>query len=381
MASSMKIVFIITNLATGGAEMMLLKLLKNLDRSRFQPMVISLIGKGEIGPRIEELGIPVNTLGMCRGTLNPLAFLQLVRLLHRLRPDVVHTWMYHADLIGGLASQLAGFRQVVWSLRHSNLDPAHNKRSTLVAVRMCALLSRWVPRKIISCSALSQQVHADVGYVGEKIHLIPNGFELDRFTPNVVARAAVRAELGLPADALLVGVVARYDVQKNLLGFVQAAALVAQQCPQVHFVMAGKEVDGSNAQLANAIADFPPLAAHMHLLGRRDDVPHLMAAFDVLALPSHGEAFPNVLGEAMACGVPCVVTDVGDSAEIVGNTGRVLPVGDMAGLALQLVAVLRLPAAHRCALGQQARARVQANYEIGHVVRMYEAVYDQLLIK
>ena len=373
-----KIIYVITNLATGGAEVVLLNTLQNIDRSHFQPTVISLMGRGEIGPRIAALGIPVHTLGMRPGIPNPWVLVRLAKLLRQLQPDVVHTWMYHADLLGGLAARLVGCRRVVWHLHHSDLSKAHNKRSTLAVVALCARLSRWVPRVIVSCSQRAQQVHADVGYAAEKIQLIPNGFDLERYAPDVAARASVRTELGLPPDAPLVGVVARFDPLKNHLGLVQAAAQVLQHYPQVHFVLAGTDVDARNAVLQAAIAARPGLAAHMHLLGRRDDVPRLMAALDVLALPSHGESFGNVLCEAMASGVTCVTTDCGGPAEIVGDIGRVVPVGDMDGLACELVAVLNLPAAERAALGQQARARVQANYEIGHVTRMYEAMYERV---
>ncbi len=373
-----KIAFIITGLSTGGAEMMLHKLLQNIDRRRFQPTVISLMDKGEVGPRIEALGIPVYTVGMRRGVPNPLLVLRLARLLRQLRPDVVHTWMYHADLLGGLAARLAGCRRVIWCLRHSNLSKTENKRSTLAVVGVCARLSHSLPAWVVSCSHKAKTVHEAAGYAASKISVIPNGFDLNHLQPDAEARANLGAELGLPPDALLVGVVARFDVQKNHLGFVQAAAQVLAALPQAHFVLAGKDVDAGNAALQSAIAAHPGLAAHMHLLGRRDDVPRLMAAFDVLASPSHGEAFPNVLGEAMACGTPCVVTEAGDSAEIVGSTGRVVAVGDMAGLARQLIAVLKLPTAERTALGQQARARVQENYEIGRVARQYEAVYEQV---
>ncbi len=375
----MNLTLIITNLATGGAEMMLHKLLQNIDRRRFQPTVISLMGKGEIGPRIEALGIPVHTLGMRRGTPNPWMLVRVARLLRQLQPDVVHTWMYHADLLGGLAARLAGCRRVIWGIRHSNLSKTENKRSTLLVAQACARLSPWLPAQILSCSSRAKVVHGQIGYRADKIHVIPNGFDLSRFQPDTPARADVGAELGLPADAPLVGLIARFDPQKNHLGFVQAAAQTWGQMPQAHFILAGQGVDAGNAALQAAIAAHPGLAAHMHLLGRRDDVPRLMAALDVLASSSSfGEAFPNVLGEAMACGVPCVVTDVGDSAEIVGDTGRVVAAGDMDGLARELVAVLSLPAAERAALGQRARQRVRENYEIGHVTRMYEAVYEQI---
>lgn len=376
----MKVTFIITNLATGGAETMVLKLLTQLDRTRFQPAVVSLIGMGEVGPRIAALGVPVHALGMRRGGVpGPVVALRLLRLLHQLHPDVVHTWMYHADLLGGVAARLVGFDRVVWCLRNSDLDPQRSGRMTLRVVKACAWLSGRVPTEIVSCSTRAKTVHAAVGYRDDKIHVIPNGFELDRFQPDAAARASVRAELSLPSQASLVGLVARYDPQKNHAGFVQAAAQVVASLPDAHFVLAGAGVDAANGALQSAIAAHG-LQQRMHLLGRRDDVPRLMAALDVLASSSsYGEAFPNVLGEAMACAVPCVVTDVGDSAEIVGDTGRVVPPGDMAGLARELVAVLQLPAAARAALGERARARVAAHYEIGHVTRLYEAFYEQVL--
>lgn len=373
-----KITFIITNLATGGAEIMLLKLLQQLNRDRFEPTVISLMGLGEVGPRIAALGIPVHSMNMHLGVPNPLKVVMLIRLLRRLKPDLVQTWMYHADLLGGLAARVAGCRLIIWCLRQSNLSKAVNKRATLWVVAACAMISRWLPMHVLSCSKRAKIVHAAKGYQQEKIHVIPNGFELDRFNVDALARHSVRVELGLPVDAPLVGLIARYDPQKNHMGFVQAAALLHAEMPDVHFLLAGTGVDMQNASLQTAIVEWG-LLGHMHLLGRRDDVPRLMAALDVLASPSHGEAFPNVLGEAMACGVPCVVTNAGDSAEIVGETGRVVPTGDMQGLARELIGVLQLTPAEKIKLGSKARARVAAEYEIGHVAGLYQAFYERVL--
>ncbi len=356
---------------------MLYKLMQLIDRNRFEPYVISLMDKGVFGPRIEKLGIPVFALGMKKNFPSPLKLLSLVKYLRRIQPEVVHTWMYHADFLGGLAARLAGCEQVIWCIRHSNLSKTENKRSTLWVVKACALLSHRVPAKIISCSQRAKEVHAAVGYAADKLHVIPNGFDLSRFVPDITARTSVRTELELETDAPLVGLIARFDSQKNHFGFVEAAAQVRAQMPDVHFVLAGADVDAANALLNSAIA-AKGLQAHMHLLGRRDDVPRLMASLDVLASSSHGEAFPNVLGEAMACGVPCVVTDVGDSAEIVGNTGRVVAAGDMAGLAQGLVDVLNFPPEKKAVLGEQARARVAARYEIGHIVRLYEVFYEHV---
>ncbi len=374
----MRITLVITNLATGGAESMLLKLLQKMDHERFTLNVISLMGLGEIGLKIIKLGIPVSAIGMQRGGLpSPMALWRLYHLLRQSQSDVIHTWMYHSDLLGGLAARLIGCRRVVWGIHHSNLSKSENKRSTLWVVKLCAALSRIVPTRILSCSHRAGDVHVAVGYAADKIHVIPNGFDLVRFIPDGRARTSVRADLGLHADAPLVGLVARYDSQKNHAGFVEAAALLHSRRPDVHFLLAGQDIDAGNTELVAAIAQRG-LQSYIHLLGQRDDVPRLMAALDLLASSSHGEAFPNVLGEAMACGVPCVVTDVGDSAEIVGNTGRVVAAGDMLGLANGLFELLELPADQRVRLGEQARARVAAEYEIGHVAAQYMAFYERV---
>ena len=370
--------FIITGLGTGGAEVMLHKLIKNVDRSRFNLTVISLTTLDAIGERIGDLGVHVVALGMHAGLPNPVKLFHLFNILRQLKPDVVHTWMYHADLTGGLIARLVGCRRVIWGIRHSDLSIAHNKLSTLVVVRVCALLSGWLPTRILSCSQQAKAVHAKVGYPIAKIHVIPNGFDLSSFAPSAMARITLRNELGLAPETLLVGVVGRYNSQKNHLGFVHAASLVLAQLPNVHFILAGAGLDIENTELCTAIAAHSNLQAHIHLLGSRDDVPRLMAALDVLALPSHGEAFPNVLGEAMACGVPCAVTNVGDAAEIVGTSGRVVAIGDMDGLALQLLDFLCMSADARTALGQQARTRVQTEYEISHVARLYQAFYERV---
>jgi glycosyltransferase involved in cell wall biosynthesis len=373
-----RIVFIITGLGTGGAEMMLLKLLQRLDRQRFEAHVVSLTSAGEIGAGIAALGIPVVPLGMRPGTLDPRYFFRLVRRLRRLQPDLVHTWMYHADLIGGVAARLAGVSAIAWCIRHSDFDQAKTSFSTRATVWLCARLSKWVPVRILSCSEQARAIHAAMGYALEKMVVVPNGFDLERFKPAAHARAALRAELGLAMDTPLVGLIGRFDPQKNHAGFFRAAGWLHRKMPRVHFVLAGQGIDGKNSELRQAVLRAG-VGGNTHLLGLRGDMPSLMAALDLLASSSSfGEAFPNVIGEAMACGVPCVATDVGDSARIVGGTGRVVAKDDMAGLATALEALLASDESERTALGEQARARVAALFEIGQVVRRYEALYESL---
>lgn len=375
--NKVNLTIVITGLSTGGAEMMLLKVLERLDRQRFAPHVISLTALGELAPRIAALGIPVDAIGMKPGRPSPFGFSRLVQLLKRLNPDVVHTWMYHADLLGGLAACVAGVPAIGWCIRHSNLDAVKTKILTRIVVRLCARLSPRVPDQILCCAQAARTVHQGMGYAAEKMTVIPNGFDLSQFKPDADAHRKIRSELGLEIDTPLVGLIGRFDQQKNHAGFFEAAGVLHRHMPQVHFVLAGQAVDARNAVLMQAITQAG-VPANTHLLGLRRDMPQLMAALDVLASSSYGEAFPNVLGEAMACGVPCAVTDVGDSAYIVGDTGRVVASGDMPGLAAALHGLLSLPAQERTALGQRARARVAANFEIGQVVRQYEAFYEEL---
>lgn len=358
---------------------MLLKLLQHLDRSRFEPYVVSLKTHGEVGPRIEALNIPVLALNLRPGFPNPVRLLKLALFLRKTRPALVQTWMYHADLLGGMAARLAGCPQVVWSIRNSNLDPRLTKLTTRWVVKASALLSGWLPSAVLSCSERARDLHAASGYCSQKFIVIPNGFDLAKFKPDESARQGVRSELNLPPDTQLVGLIARLDPQKNHLGFIEAAAQISRVLPQVNFLLAGDGVDRENQDLVAAIQS-EGLAKRVHLLGRRDDIPRIMASLDVLASSSsYGEAFPNVLGEAMACSVPCVTTDVGDSAEIVGPTGRVVAAGDMQGLASQIVALLGMPSQAKSEMGQRARNRILVRFEIGNVTQRYEAFYELLV--
>lgn len=372
----MKLSLVISGLDTGGAEMMLLKVLERLGPG-FSPHVISLTPRIEIGPRIRALGIPVESLGMHPGIPDPRAILRLARRLRELKPDVVHTWMYHADLLGGLAARLAGMPAVGWAIHHSNLSPAANKRSTLAVARACSRLSHCLPDRILCCSEVARKVHVEYGYATDKMMVVPNGFDLSLFRPDRFARNAVRQELGLDPDVPLVGLIGRFDPQKNHAGFLQAAGLLHRKMSEVHFLLAGKGVDRGNAKLLQGIEESD-LHGFTHLLGLRTDVPRLMAALDVLVSSSIGEAFPNVLGEAMGCCVPCAVTDVGDSAWIVGDTGWVVPVGDMAGLAKAMEELLAMPPAERKILGERARTRVSEKFEIGSIVEQYKVFYAEL---
>jgi glycosyltransferase involved in cell wall biosynthesis len=372
-------VHVITGLSRGGAEAMLCKLLSRADRRRYEPQVISLTEIGPVGREIEELGVPVRALGMKPGLPSPLLLLRLAGWLRSASPDIVQTWMYHADLIGGLAAKLAGGIPVIWGLRQSQLDPARSKKTTIWTARACAALSASVPERIICCSHVAAHVHRQLGYAADKLQVIPNGFDLVRFSPARGMRASVRQELGIALDAHVVGMVARFDPQKDFPTLIEAARHLNSREPWAQFVLCGKEVTPENAELT-ALIEASGQSGCFHLLGERRDVERLLPAFDVCCLSSaFGEGFPNVLGEAMACQVPCVATDVGDSANIIGDTGVTVPPSDPAALAGALGRLLRLSQAERTRLGEAARARIAATFELDVVTRQFEALYRDVL--
>lgn len=370
-----RVLYIISGLSTGGAETMLYKLIERLDRDRFTPLVISLTTLGEIGPRISETNTPVIALGLQTATPNPLLFFRLIKLIREFNPDIVHTWMYHADLLGGLASRLAGARRVIWCIRNSDLSGGNSKSSTIAVVKICAKISARIPSRILSCSNRASKIHINAGYSSNKISVIPNGFDLQRFQPDESARVSVRQELRLDGQTPIIGMIGRFDPQKNHLGFIEAASYIHKRQPKAHFLLAGTFVEHSNAVLSTAIRQAN-LDQHFHLLGRRDDIPRLMASLDVfVSSSSYGEAFPNVLGEAMACEIPCVVTDVGDSAEIVGVTGRVVEPENMRGIANHVLAILALPREEYRQLACAARQRIGTCYELGSITKQYQDFY------
>ncbi len=375
-----RVLHVISALTVGGAEVMLHSLLSRMDTERFEPLVISLAEGGPMRRRIKELGVPVHDLGMRPGlSATPAVMRRLVRLTRDFRPDVVQGWMYYGNLaaVAAAASCLPRRVPVVWGVHHSLNDLGLEKRSTAAAIRLGARLST-LPKRILYVSGVSASQHEALGYRSDSRVIIPNGFDCDKLRPDAEAYASVRAELGLGPATLLIGSFARYHPMKDHANFLAAASMLVERDPQIRFLLAGRGVDASNKELAARIS-APELRGRVYLLGERDDVPRLAAALDVASTSSAwGEAFPIAIGEAMACGVPCVVTDVGDSAWLLGETGRVVPPRDSAALAGAWQDVLRMGKKERVALGARARGRIRYNFSLPEVVRRYEELYAGL---
>jgi glycosyltransferase involved in cell wall biosynthesis len=371
-----RVLHVITGLNQGGAENVLCRLVEALkDRVDFH--IVSMMDGGDYGAKLRELGATVSTLGMKRGAPSFGAFFKLRRLMKEWKPDVVQTWMYHADLLGGIAAKSAGVRRIVWGIRHSELGPG-DSRMTRVVARIDALLSRWVPDAIVSCSERAAEYHVKMGYRASILSVIPNGYPLGEFTPDARRRAAFREKLGISPETVVFGNASRYDPQKDHAALVKAFGMLKKSRPysDILLLLCGRNVDEKNMVLALEIRENN-VVDRVKLLGKQADMPSFMNAVDFLVLSSsHGEAFPNVVAEAMACGRPCIATDVGDAGCIVGGTGWIVPPADPEMLAGAMLDALREDEALLQERERAARERVVHHYGIETMAEMYITVWD-----
>ena len=372
-----RVLHLITDLHTGGAEMMLHKLLAHMDRSRFRNSVVSMTENGPLSSKIKELGIPVFTLGMKFGVPNPLGLFRLLRLLREQRPVILQTWLYHADFLGLLAGKVARLPLIIWNVRCSDMDMRHYSKSSALTIRALAALSP-IPQAVIVNSEAGCQFHKRLGYRPRRWVLIHNGFDLDLFSPDSCARTKFRQDLCVSNDSILIGLIARLDPMKDHATFFKAAHLLLKNDSRAHFVLVGSEVSWENLQLSAGIRSAGS-GKHFHLLGEREDVHRIMAALDIATSSSSSEGFPNTIGEAMACGVPCVVTDVGDSAFLVSDTGKVVPSMNPEALAEGWQQMIDLGEMGRRQLGAAARRRIKEHFDLSVIVARYERFYLESL--
>ena len=365
----MKVLHIITCLDTGGAEASLFKLVKHFGDRDFDHVVCSLNGRGTFGPQIEALGLPV--FGFTGRPLD-LAW-SVPSLVRHLRPDVLQGWMYHGNLAASWCRSLrATNAPVLWNIRQSLDDIRLEKRSTALVIRIEKSLSA-LPSRIIYNSHVSAQQHETLGFKRTRKHIIPNGFDTELYKPDPVARHRLRREIGLEDEVPLIGLIARYHPMKDHANFLGAARLVKAARPETMFLLAGRDTEKALSKDGAGRTGNGVKA-----LGERCDIPDVMAALDVAVLASsHGEAFPNVIGEAMACGVPCVATDVGDAKRVIGDTGTVVPPRNSQALASAILSLLDRP--DRRQLGEQARQRIVSQFSAVATAAAYRDLYREIL--
>ena len=372
----MKIVHVITGLNGGGAQRPLYDLVRHTP-DRFQHEVISLSNFGVIGEFISKVGVPVTALEINPSMPGIAKPRKLVQLIKDAKPDIVHTWMYHSDFLGGIAARMAGVPRVLWSVHNPDWDRRYTKFRTVMISRACAAMSGFLPDHIVYVSDRTRQIHQELGYTKKHSSVINGGYDLVGFAPSPAGRARIRAEVGIPEDMPVVGIVARFDPQKGFPYFFQMAKRLKEMRPRIHFMAVGRGVD-NNPDIVKWATENGVLDSTT-ILGVRTDVSDVLNALDVLVSPSLGEAGPLIVGEALACGTPAVGTNVGLTDLLIGDPEFLTKPTDVEAMAMAVNKILEWDPARREAYGEQGRKRILENFSIQRNAGLYVDVYDSLV--
>jgi glycosyltransferase involved in cell wall biosynthesis len=376
--SLVRVLFLIRSLDRGGAERQLVALVRGLDKKRFAVTVVSFYSGGSLRAELTGLeGVELRSLEKL-GRWDVTAFFpRLWRVVREVRPDVVHGYMGVANELALLAGKPVGAR-VVWGLRASNFRPVRDIWMDRTLLRLGSKLSRFADLIIVNSMA-GREYYEGRGYEGARMTVIRNGIDTEHFCPDVESGRRARDSWGIGAKEQLVGLVGRLDAIKDHPTFLRAAALCREHGHRVLFVCVGGGPPGYLVRM-QALAAELGISDVIRWAGERSDMPGVYNALDVSVSSSTSEGFPNIVGEAMACGVPCVVTDVGDSAVIVGNPDQVVPPRNSAALAQALMRILSMPPRHRAVLSRLARDTVVARYNHRELVYQTERAIASLLL-
>lgn len=369
------ILHIITGLSDGGAEAVLYRLCQFDKKNRH--IVISLMDRGKYGSLLEEINVEVYCLNMPSGKVHLNSLLRLFQLIRQFKPNAVQTWMYHADLIGGLVARCAGIKNVIWGVHHTTLVKGESKRSTIFIAKLNAFISSFIPRRIIYCAEKSRQVQESIGFNSRIGQVVPNGYNVDDFIPNFASGIEFRKKNEIATIDFLVGHVGRFHPFKDYPTLINSIGILKKSKYPVRVVMVGNDLTEENKNLQELINESYCKESIL-LLGRKDDIPSVMNGIDLFILSSVSEAFPNVLNEAMACGTPCVTTDVGDAAVIVGEAGWIVPAKNPQALAKAVLEAVEekisTPQAWQ-ERKQACRQRIVENFSIEKMVSGYHNVW------
>lgn len=364
----MKVLHLINGLGASGAEVMLFNLARKLKERGVEQSLVTLMPGGSLEECFIAEDFKPRDVGIKQGVPSVGALLRLRAEIRSSGADVILAWLYHSCW----AASLTAPRDVpvVWGIHHTLTKLSEEKRLTRFLIQGGTWLSRRVAGYVY-VSQLSADQHFDVGYPRANAAMIPNGFDLEGLEPSEQVRAEVRRELGIAEDATVFGSAARYHPNKNHVGLVQAFGAVTQGREDAVLLLAGRGVDSENRDLAEAVASSGA-ASKIRLLGERSDMARVMNGMDFYVSASRwSESFPLVLGEAMATKVPCIATDLGDCAYIVGETGKVIEADNAESLEKALAWALDTSSEERIRLGDLARERVAEKFGLERVADRY----------
>jgi glycosyltransferase involved in cell wall biosynthesis len=374
---SSTVLHIIGGLGLGGAEMAMFRLISSSTGGQYIHAVVSLTPGGSLAGRFIAAGVEVTEFDIKARPFRE--FIRLVGFIRKRRPDVVQTWMYHADLLGGIAARAAGLVNIVWGIRTTDVAAGGGKLNICLRA-VCARLSTLIPKVIVCAAEAARGLHVNVGYDGERMAVVPNGLDLSHFCARDSERKSLRHQCGFTDADIVIGMLGRFNPAKDPENFIIAASLVAKSRPNTRFLLVGRNMMSVNTELAEWI-EKSGCPGKFVLLGERSDAAACLAAMDIFCLSSRTEGFPNVLAEAMAMQLPCVTTDVGDAALLLGNPESVVPKENPRALAIAIEALVSLSEDQRRRLGAQAALRISSEFSIERMRERFEVIYNKLINK
>lgn len=379
--SARRILHIITGLNVGGAENMLAKLVEqnNAEGSKLEQEVFSLLVPGQIAPRIRAAGVPVTSLNLRRSVDMLVNIGPLIKAVGAFSPDIIVGWMHHGFMSAWMAQKfLKNKPPVIWNVRHSLSDIKHEPLPTQAILRFASMVSKSAAA-IIYNSHASKEQYGEIGFSDDRAIVVANGFDCEKFSPNLSARAKLNEMVDVDADTPVIGMVARHHPMKDPGSLIRAFDRSRQATGKGHLLIVGKGMDLPPEDVATAMSEIQS-SEHITLHDQRLDVAEWLPGLDILVMPSAwGDAFPNVLGEAMACGVACLATDVGDAKYIIDDARRISPPQDPAALAENLQQLVSMTKDERQKIGHQGRARIVQHFSMSNIADQYSAVYQRSL--
>lgn len=371
-----KVCHVISSLKMGGAQQLLFRLSESLDKPEFTHIIICLTGETELAEKFRNRGVKVYNLNM-RCVLHTVkCILQLKKILKLEQPSVVHTWLYHADLITTVA--MIGIKSIplVWSIHHANENFDGDKKSTKWLVKSLALMSGRIPTVIIYCSEYAKRVHRKLGYRPKKDIVINNGIDTNRFSPSSLLRKQFRDEFGISKNTLVIGMVARYSPVKGYEVFIDMAHKLLEKNYDIKFVMIGTDIVNTNHELIDTLEKLE-LSSHTLLLGEREDIEGAMNGMDVLVCPSFAESFGLVVVEALMCEVPVVCSDL-EVLRFIAGDDYVTPVGNSHLLANKVNQLITTTLPERRIIGNKGRKRMIEQFDEVLMIEKYKRIYNEI---
>lgn len=371
----MKIVHIIIGLNIGGAELMLKRLvIQSSQKKQFEHVIISLTDIGVIGPDLQNEGITVYSLGMKSALSLPNILYKLRKLIKKIQPDIVQTWMYHADLLGGLAAKSLGIKNIIWGIRNTGVGNELGI-SRIILRKSCAKLSYYIPSTIVCVAHKAKETHAGIGYDKNKMQVIPNGFDLEKFSCDESKRAIMRSKLDIQDSELVIGNLGRFVPVKNQVNFIKACIYLLDKGYKFKVLLGGLNFDLNNPEISNLFVDNN-YSEKFIFLGRITNTPAFYNAIDAYCLCSFNEGFPNVLGEAMATENICLSTDAGDALMILGKSGFIIKSTSCVDIAKSIeINIFNSTRNELKKIGSKARSTVERNFSLGKIVSDFEKLY------